>query len=176
MDDLIFPLVASALALAGGFLRSHQHVEAARRRIEGLRRAKEVQVDRLKHAAKTSLMLKREYDRAVVRMQEIQEEISELSKKLIAARKVDRRVYVMDDRRTPNDLCWIAIVTNTHYAEHVHLQATAAAQQSWRQGRRLMIYALDANKAREKAVTRLPERLGYHIGTITQMMEDTPAP
>lgn len=173
-NDIVFIAIASMLALAAGFLRSHQHVEVARSRIEGLRRAKEVQVERIRQAAKTSLMLKREFRKAEDRKAELQEEIRDQTIKLAAALRVDRRVYVLDDRRGASDLSWIVTVTNTHFTEHVNPQANMAAQLSWRAGRRMVVYALDAAKAREKAATRLPERLGYQVGTIIPMEEATP--
>ena len=80
-----------------------------------------------------------------------------------AAAAGDRRIYVLDDRRTQKDQGWLLRVVNIEYASRVNGNLTPTALDGWKRGRRFLVYALDEKKAREKVNARFPENKGFTV-------------
>ena len=85
---------------------------------------------------------------------------------LKTASAIDHRLYVLDDRRTKADQNWVATIVHPGYDQAVSHNALQEAVEGWRKGRRFLVFALDAAKARDKILARYPERVGYQVVSI----------
>ncbi|HEY0832662.1 MAG TPA: hypothetical protein VGE72_02030 [Azospirillum sp.] len=135
---------------------------------ESRRRA---QVDRIRRAGRATLALAREM-RDAKRRKAVQElACEELEERLRASNAVDRRLYVLDDRRTQNDLGWIVRVANPEYGNRVNPNLEKSALDSWKRGRRFLVWALDERKAREKVTARFHDHKGFAITEVQRQTE-----
>ncbi len=166
--ELIVAIGLAVVALGAGLVRAFQTVQDARGRVDKLIKSRITQIERIRKAARTSLVLKRAIKEAEKRKTATEIEVEEATASLQTANDIDHRLFVLDDRRTKADQNWIATLGHPTYAQAVSPNALPEAVESWRRGRRFLVYALDAGKAREKIVARYPERLGYHVIGISQ--------
>ena len=165
-SELIIALVLAALALGAGLIRAFQTVKEARGRVDKLMRNRLAQVERIRKAARSSLHLKRSIRDAEKRKVITEADLVQAEAGLKTASNIDHRLYVLDDRRTKADLNWIATAVHPTYDQAVGHNALQEAVEGWRKGRRFLVFALDAAKAREKILARYPERLGYQVVSI----------
>ncbi|MEI8394751.1 MAG: hypothetical protein WCF85_08460 [Rhodospirillaceae bacterium] len=161
--EIIVALLAAAIALGLGLVKSYHVVIDAKGRIEKLIGTKTGQVERLRRAGRTSLLLKRSIKDGTHRREATASELEDSEAQLEAARAIDHRLYVLDDRRTKADFNWIITINNSVYLKLVAQNALPEAAESWEKGRRFLVFALDANKARDKAAARYPDRQGFRI-------------
>jgi hypothetical protein len=171
--EFVVSLVAAAMALVGGLIRTGQQVRATQARIDRLINARLMQVHRLRKGGRQSLNMARDLRLGTRRRSALEDEVFELAQRLEKAKAVDHRVFVLDDRRTKNDLSWVVTISNPTFATSVNAQAPADTLQSWQEGRRFVVWALDANKAREKAAGRYPERSGFRVVSVVEWNDQT---
>ncbi|MEI6559812.1 MAG: hypothetical protein WCO00_15520 [Rhodospirillaceae bacterium] len=164
--ELIVALALAVMALFSGLARSFQIVQEARGRVDRLVKARSSQVDRIRKAARTSLMLKRSIREAEKRKAATETEVEQAAASMQAASAIDHRLYVLDDRRTKADLSWIATIVHPGFDQSINHNALPEAVESWRKGRRFLVFALDNAKAREKIIARHPDRQGYQLVSI----------
>lgn len=124
------------------------------------------QVERIKKAARTTLNLAREKEAMRRRKNAIEIACEDLEGRLAASKALDKRLYVLDDRRTQADLGWIVRVVNADYAYKVNAKIDRTALETWRRGRRFIVWALDEKKAREKVIARFQEHKGFDIVSV----------
>ena len=165
--ELIVAIIVGVASLTAGLLRAHQAITEARGKVAKLHHAKVGQVDRLRRAARTSLVLKRNIREAEKRRLTTEVELEEAQARLDAADNVDHKLHVLDDRRTKADQNWIATIAHGNYAQSINHNILPDVAESWQRGRRFLIYALDSEKARGKAQSRYPDRLGYRLLSLT---------
>lgn len=165
--SLFFACALSALALMVSLSRATQRIQDAKGRADRFDAMKTAQSERIRKEARTTLGLKREL-RAIRRRKEIlEEECRLLETRLKRAAEVDHVLYVLDDRRTPADQGWVAVIANPEVLEHGNPHLNASAVASWKIGRRFIVWALDEKKAREKIAARYPDRLGFALTSIS---------
>lgn len=124
------------------------------------------QVARIKKAARATLHLAREREALRRRKNAAEIACEDLEQRLKGSKALDMRLYVLDDRRTQADLGWIARVTNPDYAAKVNPRVERTAAETWQRGRRILVWALDEAKARQKISARYPEHRGFNIMVI----------
>jgi|GEM_PF-1871810 len=156
------------IALIASLVRASRLIRDAQYRIERVTAAKETQVERIRKLAKATLALRREIRQAERRHTLAEEDCKSLEEKLRAEMAVDRRVYVLDDRRTPSDRTWLALIINNDLTAFANPHAPAEVIASWRAGRRFVVWALDEKKAREKILLRFSDRGGYSIRVLRE--------
>lgn len=162
---LAFALVTGLISLVAALVRATRAVEEAHRRVAKLETQKLAQIGRLRKIARRCLNLRREIRSARHRLETTEQECRETEKSIRELERQDRNLYVLDDRRTPADRTWIAIVHHQDFAT-VNPRVTAEAAASWLRGRRYVVWALDQKKAREKVAVKFPDRSGYLIHSI----------
>ncbi len=164
--ELIVAIGLAFIALGSGLVRAFEVVHDARGRVEKLVKSRIAQLDRIRKAARTSLHLKRSIKEAEQRKVTTEEEVERAVASLETASDVDHRVFVLDDRRTKADQNWVATVAHPTFEQTINHMALQEAVESWHRGRRFLVYALDAGKARDKVLARYPERQGYQVVSI----------
>ncbi len=161
-----FAIVIGLICLIGGLARAARNVEAAQHRVAKLVGHKETQVDRIKRVARQTLQMRRDLRAQRHRLDMVELDCGSLEERIRHASSVDRRLYVLDDRRTPNDQTFIAVVSHGDYAHQINARARPDVVRAWYHGRRFVVWALDKPKARNKVFTRFPERSGYHLRSL----------
>ena len=171
--ELIVAIGLAIVALGAGLVRAFQTVQEARGRVDKLAKSRLTQLERIRKAARTSLQLKRSIRDGEKRKAATQDEVEQAAAGLQSATTIDHRLYVLDDRRTKADQNWIATVSHPSldHSSAGH-NALPEAVESWRKGRRFLVFALDVGKAREKISARYPERNGFQVVS----MEPQPPP
>ncbi len=164
--ELIVAIALAVLALGAGLARAFQTVQEARGRVDKLAKSRLSQLERIRKAARTSLHLKRSIKDAEKRKVATETEVEQAVASLQTASDVDHRLYVLDDRRTKADQNWIATVVHPAIDQSISHNALSETVESWRKGRRFLVFALDGGKARDKISARYPERLGYQVVSI----------
>lgn len=159
----LFSALVGVAALAVSLLSARRQLRTAEDRIANAATRKQAQVERLRRLARATLDQAREL-RAVRRRKEtIELACEDLEQRLAAAGAVDRRVYVLDDRRTHADGGWVVTVANADYGGRVTGGLEKAALERWKKGRRFLVWGLDEKKAREKTNARYPEHKGFSV-------------
>ena len=164
--ELIVAIGLAIVALGSGLVRAFQVVQDARDRVDKLAKSRLSQLERIRKAARTSLQLKRSIRDAEKRKTATEQEVEQAVAGLQSASDVDHRLFVLDDRRTKADQNWIATVVHPAYDQSIAHAALTEAVESWRKGRRFLVFAHDGNKARDKIVARYPDRQGYQVVSI----------
>ncbi|WP_207462535.1 hypothetical protein [Azospirillum sp. SYSU D00513] len=167
----IFAALVGATALFFGVSRARRHLEAVEARLENAVARRQAQVDRIRRAAQATLALARAIREAKRRKESLEAACEDLDQRLQAFNALDRSLYVLDDQRTGADLGWIARLSHPDYAGRVNGALVASAQESWKRGRRILVWALDEKKAREKLLARYPDHKGFVIHSV-QEQED----
>lgn len=159
----VFAALVGVVSLAVSLLLALRRLRNAEDRVGVLLARKRVQVERIKRAARTTLQQAGELRAAERRKATAELSCEDLEQRLKASAAIDRRVYVLDDRRTQADLGWVLTVANGDYAAKVNAELDPVAQEGWRRGRRFLVWGLDEKKAREKAAARFPEARGFAV-------------
>lgn len=155
-----FAVMAVAFANAVG------HLKRAERSIAKLQSRKEHQAERIRRLGRLNLNLAREIRDARHRRDVMQAALEETENRLHTALARNNRMYILDDRRTPADSGWVVRVANHDYAGRVNPNLERFALESWRQGRRFLVWALDEHKARDKVTARYPDHKGFVIESV----------
>lgn len=116
--------------------------------------------------ARQSLQLRRHIRAATDDIETLTRDFHATRERFKAAEAVDRRLYVLDDRRTPADQEFIASISHPTYQRHVSPKATQALAMAWMTGRRYVVWAVDKNRALDKINARLSRDQGYVISAI----------
>ncbi|MEI8396076.1 MAG: hypothetical protein WCF85_15165 [Rhodospirillaceae bacterium] len=119
------------------------------------------------HMKRQLIRMAEEYDRIGLDSENIKE-------KIVEAEKIDRRIYVLDDRRTLADLTWNAVITHANYRTHHSPAATKELHENWQLGRRFIVWALDRERALDKINSRLPKEQGFAVVELEQRKEEAP--
>lgn len=153
-------------AMAVAFANAIGHLKRAERVIAKLQARKEHQVERIRRLGTLNLHLAREIRDARHRRDTIQAALDDTENRLHATLARNNRMYILDDRRTGADSGWVVRVSNPDYAQRVNPNLERFALESWRQGRRFLVWALDDHKARDKVSARYPDHKGFMIESV----------
>lgn len=159
----LFAGLVGFASLAVSLLLALRRLKTSEERIANAVSRKQTQVDRIKRVARTTLQQARDLRDARRRKGMAELGCEELEQRLKAAGAADRRVYVLDDRRTNTDGTWILRIVNLEYSKRVNPDLDPVALDSWKRGRRFLVWAQDEKKAREKANSKYPEQKGFAI-------------
>ncbi|MBP2228301.1 hypothetical protein J2847_001583 [Azospirillum agricola] len=159
----VFAALVGLASLAVSLLLAMRRLKTSEERIANAVARKQAQVERIRKVARTTLQQARDLRDARRRRNSVDMGCEELEQRVKAAGSNDRRVYVLDDRRTRADAGWILRVVNGEYAAKVNAQLDPVALESWKRGRRILVWGLDEKKAREKLHARYPENKGFAI-------------
>lgn len=140
-----------------------KETEATMAKVEARRQA---QVERLKRAARGTLGQARELSAMRRRKTAIEIACQEIEERLNATRALDRRLYVLDDRRSEVEQGWIVRIVHPDYAHKVNAKLERTALETWKRGRRFLVWATDEAKARDKVQARFPPNKGFEMQSI----------
>ncbi|WP_029010715.1 hypothetical protein [Azospirillum halopraeferens] len=163
MMTFVFVAAVTLATLGIGLRQAFRRLAATEETVARAAVRKKAQVDRIRRAARTTLDLAREIRETKRRRRSVELACEELEERLAATNAAERRLYVLDDRRTPSDLSWIVRIANLEYGTRVNPGLEKTALKAWKNGRRFVVWALDERKAREKALARYPEHKGFYI-------------
>ncbi|MDQ2103846.1 hypothetical protein [Azospirillum isscasi] len=167
----LFPALVGVATLAASLLSARRQLQTAEDRIANAAARKQAQVERLRRLARATLDQARELRAARRRKDSIELTCEDLEQRLKAAGAVDRRVYVLDDRRTPADGGWVVTVAHGDYGTRVTGGLEKTALERWKRGRRFLVWGLDEKKAREKTNARYPEHKGFSILSVRPYLD-----
>lgn len=159
----VFAAIVGFASLAVALLMALRRLKTSEERIANAVGRKNAQVDRIKRVARTTLKLARDVRDAKRRRASIEFACLELEQRLKSSGATERRIYVLDDRRTQADTAWLVRIVNTEYASRVNSGLDAIALDSWKRGRRFLVWAQDEKKVREKVNARYPEHKGFAL-------------
>lgn len=150
-------------ALTVALLVAMRRLKVSEATIEKARGRQAAQVERIKKAARTNLNLRREC--AALRRRKTAADIAceELEQRLSSSKAHQSRTYVLDERRTQADQPYMAKIGNADYERKVNPKLERLALESWRRGRRFLVWAPDEQKARDRIAARLPEAKGFDL-------------
>lgn len=168
---LVFAGMVGVTALAFAMAQAIRRLNETSAMVGKAEARRRQQVERIKRAARQTLGLKRELVAARRRRTAMEIGCEEHEERLRALAAVDRRIFVLDDRHTQNDLGWLVRISNSAYAERVDANLERSALDSWRRGRRFLVWGLDEHKAREKVATRFPPAKGFTIQSVEPRAE-----
>ncbi|CAO3418674.1 hypothetical protein [Azospirillum endophyticum] len=165
MDPMpyVFAGLVGLASLAVSLLLAMRRLRTSEERIATAVSRKQAQVERIKRIARITLQQARDLRDARRRKAMAEMGCEDLEQRLKAVGAADRRVYVLDDRRTQKDQGWLLRVVNNDYGTRVNANLTSTALDSWKRGRRFLVWALDEKKAREKVNARFPENKGFMV-------------
>ncbi|MBI1208839.1 MAG: hypothetical protein GC191_16330 [Azospirillum sp.] len=169
---LILSIGAVVFVLA--LLVGRRRIGQARRRLARVKGLQSRDCADIRALARQTFEIKREFRRAEAARDAANRECGRLAEQIKAAEAVDRRLYVLDERRTALDLSWVATISHPDYARVVQPKATPRLAKIWLEGRRFVVWALDEAKARQKIEARLPESAGYTVRAVTAKADDDP--
>lgn len=163
MIAYLFAALVGITALSYALAQAIRRIKETEQTIAKGEARRQAQVDRIRRAGRACLSLSRELRDA--RRRKTAQEIAceDLEERLRASNAIDRRLYVLDDRRTQNDMGWIVRVSNPDYGQRVNANLEKSALDSWKRGRRFLVWALDEKKAREKVTARFHDHKGFTI-------------
>ena len=164
----VFAALVGLSSLVFAMIMAMRRLKTAEERIANAVTRKQAQVDRIRRLARTTLEQPIDLRAARRRKQAIEVACEDLEQRLKASNAVDRRVYVLDDRRTQADLGWVVKLSNPEYGTRVNSNLDKTALESWKRGRRFLVWGLDEKKAREKMNARYPENKGFTIQSVQQ--------
>ncbi|MCG5242031.1 hypothetical protein ACIU1J_13020 [Azospirillum doebereinerae] len=159
----VFAALVGFVSLAVALLLALRRLKVAEERIANAVSRKRAQAERIKRIARVTLQQAEDIRAARRRKATAEMGREDLEQRLKAADAVDRRVYVLDDRRAKADSGWILRVTNGQYAAKVNANLDPVALESWKRGRRFLVWGLDEKKAREKLASRYPDGKGFAV-------------
>lgn len=159
----LFAGLVGLASLAVSLLLALRRLKTSEERIANAVSRKQTQVERIKKIARVTLQQARDLRDARRRKSMAELGCEELEQRLKAAGAADRRVYVLDDRRTDTDAAWILRIVNIEYSKRVNADLDPIALDNWKRGRRFLVWAQDEKKAREKANSRYSEQKGFAI-------------
>lgn len=164
----VFAGLIGLASLVVALLLALRRLKNTEERIANAVNRKQTQVDRIKKLARTTLGQARDLRDARRRKAMAELGCEELEQRMRSAGGSDKRIYVLDDRRTDADSTWILRIVNIEYASRVNSNLEPIALDSWKRGRRFLVWAQDEKKAREKATSRYPEQKGFAVMEIEQ--------
>ncbi|MFC5307353.1 hypothetical protein [Azospirillum picis] len=159
----VFAALVGVASFALSLLLAMRRLKTSEERITSSVSRKQAQVERIKRIARATLQQGSDLRNARRRKAMAEMACEDLEQRLKASGSADRRVYVLDDRRTQNDHGWLLRVVNIDYASRVNAGLSRPALDSWKRGRRFLVWALDEKKAREKIHARFPENKGFAV-------------
>jgi SHS2 domain-containing protein len=162
-------IVAVLMGLGTLFVAMRQARGRLREAEETVARAnsrRKAQVERLKRAARGTLKLARDLRDLKRKKFVFEMACHDLETQLSASKLLDKRIYVADERHSETERCFIARVTNPDYAIKVNAKLMRSALESWRHGRRVVIWAIDEKKAYDRLAARFPDHRGYRISEL----------
>jgi len=163
--------IVSGLIGAGTLLvalsRARVRLQEAEGMVAKAQARRQAQVERIKRAARGTLKLARDLRETRRRLGNLREVCARFEAELSASRLLDKRIYVSDERKTEAEQCFLARVSNTDYAVKVNSKLLRTSLDSWRYGRRIIVWAADEKKARDRLEAHYPGHKGFHILSLT---------
>ena len=101
--------------------------------------------------------------------------ITQLKSRLVDEEKVDRRIYVLDDRKSKGDRGWVFTMVHCAYKTHIAAGATQTLNMQWVAGRRYVVWATTQENAIQKLHAKLPPEKGFQIRSVARHNEDKAA-
>lgn len=142
---------------------------ATARRLRRLRRAAEVrrrQADdvarQVRDKAKLSLELKREHRRMTGELEQLRADIAANEATASAQEADEALLYVYDERKMPKDQGYLVEIRHPAYQNMVR-GAPEEVTESWRRGRRYLVWASSPKVAMAKTVQRFSPDQGYVV-------------
>lgn len=163
---LILAVLMALTALGFSVDRALGQVRAARRRYMTLLHRRQQQVERIKKVAAASLHLKRELRLIAATATDLRNECETLRDEIVRISRPENRTFILDERRVPQDLVWMALV------EAPAATSEGANPPAWSGVRRFLVWAPDESTVRAKVERRYPAERGYRTREVSSNRRD----
>ncbi len=167
-------IIAVAFTLILTAMRVRKRLAGVDKRIARLRAVMREQSIAVRAQARETLALTRQNAKLEKQLEEMSNQCAEIKSKISSAEQVDRRIYVLDDRKTPADQSWVILVMHPNYKLHISPDATAELSMAWSFGRRFVVWAVDKDRAVDKLHARMPKERGFVIKGIASIDDKEP--
>ena len=144
---IAFITATLALTVALVYFRARKVLRKAGSREAALRKLNREQSVAIRVMARETLRLRRLYKELSLDAIVLNDERESLCGQIKEAEKIDRRVYVLDDRCTAADAAWLAVTVHPNYKVHISPKASTEQCISWAKGRRYVVWAINKERA-----------------------------
>ena len=166
-DQTILIIIAAALTLILTAIKTRKRLSKMDQRVARMRAVIREHSQVVRSLARQSLALRRKDKELEQQAEDFTNQCNEINIKITEAEKIDRRIYVLDDRKSPNDQSWIIAVMHPNYKTHVSPEATPELSMAWCTGKRYIVWAVDKDRAVDKLWSKLPKEKGFVITAVT---------
>ena len=146
--------------------KARGRVQKAYLRESKLRQFVREQSNAIRMLARETLQLRRHTRKLIGEIERMTGDFAALKEKIQDAETIDRRIYVLDDRRTPADQEFVVSIHHPNYKGHVAPTATPALNMAWMNGRRYIVWAVDKDRALDKVNARMSKEQGYVLQSL----------
>lgn len=175
-NQTLLIIIAAAATLILTAIRARKRLSGVEKRIARLRAVIREQSLAVRTMARETLAMRRQDKRLEAQIEELSGQCIEIKSKIAEAEKVDRRIYVLDDRKTLSDQTWVISVIHPNYKAHVVPEATPELNMAWHTGRRYIVWAVDKDRALDKFHARMPKEKGFVVSGMSQIVAEKERP
>ena len=165
LEMAVLALDATAVFVLN-FRRRLMHFDNMKVRAEKMERAIANQSLYIRSLARVTLHAKRLYKSKVLVRDRLQLRLEEVRDLVRKACSVDCRLHILDDRRTASDSNWVASLRHPEFRSMVLSDVNVETERQWRIGRRLLVWAVDKERATDKIEQYYPCKSGYIVSSI----------
>ncbi|MEI6557335.1 MAG: hypothetical protein WCO00_02930 [Rhodospirillaceae bacterium] len=175
-NQTLLIIIALALTLILTAVRARKRLSKVDHRMNRLRTVIREQSLAIRTMARETLALRRQDKHLENQIEELSGQCGDLKTRIAEAEKIDRRLYVLDDRKTPNDQTWVISLMHPNYKTHVLPEASPDLNMAWCTGRRYVVWAVDKDRALDKLNGRMPKEKGFVITGVAKIATEKERP
>ena len=168
MSDLELSILVFIMltVLSLNFRRRLRHLDNMTVRREKMAVAIREQARAIRLIGRESLHLKRQQQSLIQQRDRLIEKNNEATDVIRQMTAVDCRIHVLDDRRSANDLSWIAVVKHQSFKADILPESTDSVDKQWRVGYRYVVWAPTKERALDKVEATYGAAAGFTIASI----------
>ncbi|MFV3074337.1 hypothetical protein [Niveispirillum fermenti] len=170
MMDRLFDALPLWFGILGGGVVALQVMTNVRQRLRRAERQHQGHQGRVHNAsqavrehARATLALKREQRQMEVELAELEQIIEECEQQAEREKVADTQIYVFDERKNIGDTAFVSMITHPDF-NNLARNAPDEVVQSWKAGRRYLIWAASDKMAHAKVSMRFNQDKGYRVG------------
>lgn len=181
MLDKLFDALPLLFGILGGGVVAVQMLAHTRKRLRRAHKMHAGQQNRValvskatRETAGTTLSLRREERQMQQELERLTQQIEEGEHQAEREKLAEAQIYVFDERKNVGDIAYVFQINHPDF-NALARNAPDEVVQSWRGGRRYLVWAASEKMASAKASMRFNQDKGYRVGTPTPFEGDPEA-
>lgn len=179
--DKLFDTLPLWFGILGGGVVALQMMTHARNKLRRAKRSHDGQRGRVAAASKivreraaATLALRREERQMELELAHLNGQIDEGEQYAEREKATESQIYVFDERKNVGDTAFVLSISHPDF-NSLARNAPEEVLQSWKAGRRYMVWAASEKMAKAKAGMRFNQDKGYRVGTAAPFEGDPEA-